>query len=149
MNELLNKLYYSLTSPAAFSGKEKLFREARKQNKKIKLNDVEKWLCSQSTYTLHKSARVNFKTRRVIVYKIDEQWQMDLVDLSKLSRYNSSYKYILVCIDIFSKYAWIVPLKSKSASELKEAIQTIFDKDQRQPEVLQTDKGTEFLNVKV
>ena len=55
----------------------------------------------------------------------------------------------MVCIDIFSKYAWVEPLKSKSATELKEAIQTIFDKDGRQPQVLQTDKGTEFLNVKV
>ena len=149
MNELLNKLYYSLDSPVAFTGKEKLFREARKQIKELKPYDVEKWLRSQPTYTLHKSARLNFKTRRVIVYDMDEQWQMDLVDLTKLSRYNSGFKYILVCIDIFSKYAWVVPLKTKSASELENAIQTIFDKDQRQPQVLQTDKGTEFLNVKV
>ena len=54
-----------------------------------------------------------------------------------------------MCIDIFSKDAWVVPLKTKSASELENAIQTIFDKDQRQPQVLQTDKETEFLNVKV
>lgn len=149
MNELLNKLYYSLDSSVAFGGKEKLFREARKQIKELKLYDVEKWLRAQPTYTLHKPVRLNFKTRRVIVYNIDEQWQMDLVDLSKLSRYNSGYKYLLVCIDVFSKFAWVTALKSKGASELKDVIQDIFDKDKRQPLVLQTDKGTEFLNVKV
>lgn len=149
MNELLNRLYYSLDSPVAFAGKDKLFREARKHIKKLKLDDVEKWLRSQSTYTLHKPVRLNFETRRVVVYEMDEQWQMDLVDLTKLSRYNSGFKYILVCIDVFSKYAWVVPLKTKSASELENAIRMIFNKDQRHPQFLQTDKGSEFLNAKV
>jgi len=149
MNDVFNKLYYSLDSPVAYSAKDKLFREARKQIKELKLCDVEKWLRSQPTYTLHRPVRLNFKTRRVVVYGMDEQWQMDLVDLSNLSRYNSGFKYILVCVDILSKYAWVVPLKTKSASELVTAIQTIFNKDQRQPQLLQTDKGTEFLNVKV
>lgn len=144
-NELFSNLYYSLSSPVAYGGVEKLFKEARKQSKEIKRTDVVKWLQSQPSYTLHKPARINFKTRRVIVYDIDEQWQVDLVDLSKLSKKNDGNKFLLVVIDILSKYAWVKPLKNKSAISVKTAFQDILKKG-RQPKTLQSDKGTEFLN---
>ena len=111
IESILNNSYYSLKSPAAFSGKERLFQEVK--DKGITRQEVERWLSKQLTYTLHKPVRLTFKTRPVVVYDIDEQWQLDLVDLSKLSRYNAGYKYLLVCIDCFSKYAWIEPLKTK------------------------------------
>ena len=143
---ILNPLYYSLNSPASFGGKEKLFLEAKRNDEQITRYEVENWLSSQLAYTLHKPVSLNFKTRPVLVYYVDEQWQLDLVDLSKLSRYNSGYKYLLVCIDILSRFAWIEPLKSKTAKELKEVIEKIFLRGNRQPKLIQTDKGTEFLN---
>ena len=66
---------------------------------------------SQYVYTLHKPARRHYKRSRVIV--IDAQFQADLVDVQNLSRFNKGYKYLLTCIDIFSKHAWVVPLKTK------------------------------------
>lgn len=146
ISDVLDKAYYSLDSPSSFAGKEKLFREAIKIKPDITRGDVDKWLYSQIPYTLHKPVRLNFKTRPVVVYDIDEQWQLDLVDLSKLSKINSGYKHLLVCIDVLSKYAWIEPLKSKSALELKKALQAVFHRDNRQPLLIQTDKGTEFFN---
>ena len=59
----------------------------------------------QLAYTLHKTIRLNFKTRPVVVHRIDEQWQNDLVDMSKLSKHNDEFKFIMVVIDILSKYA--------------------------------------------
>lgn len=146
MNKTLEKLYYSLDSSVSFGGKERLYKEAKRLDNTISRKDVDDWLKKQITYTLHKPVKLKFKTRSVIVYDIDEQWQLDLVDLSKLSKYNSGYKYLLVCIDVFSKYAWIKPLKSKSAHELDDALQKVFLQDNRQPLMIQTDKGTEFLN---
>lgn len=74
----------------------------------------------------------------------DEQFQADLVDLSSLSRYNKGYHFILTVIDILSKYAFVVPLKHKSAEELTKAFTKIFKT--RTPKILQSDHGTEFLN---
>ena len=71
---------------------------------------------------------------------------MDLVTLMKISRFNDNYKHLLVVIDVFSKYVWVEPLKSKTAVELKKAIENIFKKDGRKPKFFQTDKGSEFLN---
>ena len=105
-----------------------------------------KWLSTQDTYSLHKPTRRRFPRRRVIVSGIDDQWQADLVDLSSLKKENKNYKHLLTCIDIFSKFAWIEPLKDKNGKSLKEAFARILKKVQRKPRALQTDKGSEFTN---
>ena len=46
---------------------------------------------------------------------------MDLADMQSLEEYNDGYRYLLVCIDVFSKYAWLVPIKSKTRPALVEA----------------------------
>ena len=89
--------------------------------------------------------RRRFPRRQVVVYGIDHQWQADLVDLAKLSSYNKGFKYLLTCIDVLSRYAWVVPLKDKTGKTLKDAFHVIF-KSGRRPIRLQTDKGTEFTN---
>ena len=75
----------------------------------------------------------------------DDQWQADLVDMSSLARFNKGYKFLLTCIDVFSKFAWVVSLENKTGESLAHGFQTILDTG-RSPEKLQTDKGTEFLN---
>ena len=68
-----------------------------------------------------------------------------MVDISSLAHFNKGYKFLLTCIDVFSKFAWVVPLKNKSGETLDNGFQSILDIG-RPPEKLQTDKGTEFLN---
>jgi hypothetical protein len=77
------------------------------------------WLQSQDTCTLHKPTRRRFPRRRVVVYGIDHQWQADLVDLAKLSFYNKGFKYLLTCIDVLSRYPWVVPLTDKTVKTLR------------------------------
>ena len=109
------------------------------------LASVREWLRENETYTLHKPVRYKFKRNRVIVNEIDDQWQADLVDISSLSRFNKGYKFLLTCIDVFSKYAWVVPLRNKTSSSLVNAFQSLLDLG-RSPVKLQTDQGLEFLN---
>ncbi|CAB4022698.1 uncharacterized transposon-derived, partial [Paramuricea clavata] len=104
-----------------------------------------KWLMSQDAFTLHKSARRNFKRNRVFVGGIDEEWQMDLADMQSLKQYNDGYRYLLVCIDVFSKYAWLVPIKSKTGPAIVEAFKVILSSG-RKPQKIMTDQGTEFFN---
>ena len=82
---------------------------------------------------------------RVIVPGIDAQFGPDLVDLQNLSRYNKGYKHLLTYIDIFNKYAFVLPFKTKQGQELVKAFQKILSTG-RKPTKLQTDQGTEFLN---
>jgi hypothetical protein len=135
----MESTYYNLLTPASYGGLSKF--KLKGYTKK----EVREWLQSQEMYTLHKPTRRRFPRRQVVVYGIDHQWQAGLVDLGKFASHNKGFKYLLICIDVLSRYAWVVPLKDKTGKTLKDAFQVIF-KSGRRPIRLQTDKGTEFTN---
>ena len=94
---------------------------------------------------LHKPIKRNFTRCRVIVNHIDEIWCSDLVEMQQFSKWNMGYKYLLMVLDVFSKYGWIVPLKDKKGETVAEAFKTIL-KEGRKPQYLWTDKGKEYYN---
>jgi len=79
----LGKFYYDSKHPAVFVSVAKLVKASK--NKK---RDVEEWLSSRNTYTLHKPLRKKFPRNTYTVTNIDEVLEMDLADLSSLSKYN-------------------------------------------------------------
>ena len=137
--------YFDTKSPVAFTSPLALYRETKKGYPSLTFRQVKTWSQSKDTYTLHKPVRYNFPRNRVIVTEIGGQWQADLVDISSLARFNKGFKFLLTCIDLFSKFAWVVPLKNKTGESLVNGFQSILDLG-RSPEKPQTDKGTEFLN---
>ena len=146
MEKFLNKLYYD--SSTGYTGLDQLYSRAREIKPKIKKSSIKIWLEKQPTYTLHKPARRRYSRNKIIVSGIDEQFQADLVDLQSLQEHNDGFKYLLTCIDVFSKMAWAIPLKSKVSKNIITAFQEIFSSG-RKPYKLQTDAGTEFVNKEV
>ena len=65
--------------------------------------------------------------------------------MQKFSKWNKGYRYLLMVIDVFSKFGWILPLKDKTGKTVANAFKKIF-KEKRIPEFLWTDKGKEFYN---
>ena len=123
-----------------------MYRDVKEEGEyKISRKQIVEWLMKQDVYTLHKPVRRNFKRNHVLVGGIDQQWQMDLADMQSLKKYNDGYRYLLVCIDVFSKYAWVIPLKAKTGPALVEAFKVILSSG-RKPEKILTDRGTEFFN---
>ena len=96
---------------------------------------------------LHKPIRRRFRKRHVFVRNVDDTWAADLVEMQPFARFNNGIKYILMIIDVFSKYGWAVPLKSKSGIGVAEAFTKIFKTNK--PKMLWTDKGKEFYNTYV
>ena len=143
--DFLSDYYLDTKSRVAFTSQLTLYREAKKCYPSLTFRQVETWLQSKDTYTLHKPVRYNFPRNRVIVTGTDDQWQADLVAISSLARFNKGYKFLLTCIDVFSKLAWVVPFINKVGESLVNGFQSILEFG-RSPEKLQTDKGTEFLN---
>lgn len=95
---------------------------------------------------LHKPVRHNFKRRKIIVNGIDEIWALDLADMQAFSTENKGEKYILTVIDCFSRYAWALPLKDKTANTVLKAMQSIVKDSGRIPEKIWSDAGKEFVN---
>jgi hypothetical protein len=75
------------------------------------------------------------------VTDIDEQWQLDLADVSKLKEDNR-YTFLLCTIDVLSKYAFVVPIQQKMGKEMIRALQQIF-KDGRRTLRIQSKLPTE------
>ena len=67
--------------------------------------------------------------------------------MQKFANLNKGFRYLLTCIDIFSKHSWVIPLKDKRGINVKNALQKIFK--ERSPKFLWTDIGTEFYNMQV
>ena len=88
---------------------------------------------------LHKPKRQKFQKRRVVSKTVDDIWTADLVEIQAFSRSNKGYKYLLMIIDVFSKYGWIIPLKSKTGAAVTAAFKELF-KD-KTPTRLWTEKG--------
>jgi len=95
----------------------------------ISFADVRKWLMKQNTYTLHKQKRKFFQRNKVLAEKVNEQYQADLVDMQMFHRNNAGNKYILTVVDVFSKYAFAIPLKSKTSGEIIKESNEIFKKE--------------------
>ena len=65
--------------------------------------------------------------------------------MQQFSKWNKGFRYLLMVLDVFSKYGWIVPLKNKKGKTVAEAFKSIF-KEGRKPQYLWTDKGKEYYN---
>ena len=63
-----------------------------------------------------------------------------------ISKYNKGIRYLLCIIDLFSKYAWVVPLKDKKGVSTVNAFQNILDSSKRKPNKIWVDQGNEFYN---
>ena len=70
----------------------------------------------------------------------------DLADMQLISKSNKVIKFLLSVIDIFSKYAWVFPLKDKKGETIVNAFQKVLDKPKRKPNRIWVDKGSEFYN---
>ena len=145
--KFLKDTYYNPENPEGFSSVDKLYKAAKNEFPSTKKSEIKNWLSSQLTYSLHKPVRKFFKRNRIIVSYINQQFQIDLADMSNLSRNNNGFKYIFTCIDLFSKYAWAIPVKDKKSESIIKCLNIVFE--QRKPHRIQSDKGLEFNNSKV
>lgn len=144
----LEDLYYNLNNPSAYAGAH-LFQKAAEKDDRKKTknynNKVLEWLERQKAYTLHKPVRWKFPRRMYNVRNVADLYEIDLADFRNLKNYNDDYKYVLVCIDVLSKFVFAEALYNKSAQSVAAALEKIFEKcGDKLPLVVQSDKGTEF-----
>ena len=141
----IEERYKTQSAPGRFQGPDKVYISAKRSGINTTKAAVKEALSSQDSYTLNRSIVWKFPRIRVVVQGYNTEWDSDLADLALLSTKNDGYKYLLVMIDIFSRYAWVRPLKTKFAKEMVKAMKSIFEKG-RKPALLRTDGGREYKN---
>ena len=94
-----------------------------------------------------KPPKRSYSTNKTDVYHIDDIWSLDILDLKDYGPENNRvYRYVLVIIDNFSKFGWIIPLKNKNAQTIKDSFENILISSKRKPNLIETDRGKEFYN---
>ncbi|CAB4001681.1 uncharacterized transposon-derived [Paramuricea clavata] len=102
----------------------------------------------KNLYTLHARKKNIIKRLKIHVSKKNEQWSIDLADLNELSGYNNQFRYILVCVDVATRYAFVKMLKTKSAHNVAIKFEEIIRECGAAPRKIQADEGTEFNHIK-
>ena len=142
----IEKIYYDPRNPAAYTSGKGLYKQL---GKKIKGKRIAQWLGQQETWGLHKPIRYKFRRRKTVSPWPHRYYQVDLLDTSKYSPSNKGVKFILTAIDVFSKFAWAVPIKNKTGVAVTEALKKILSKKKYHELAIQSDKGKEFTNKQV
>jgi len=135
----IDAFYSCPRAPGSFSSARNLQRYSGRS-----VSEVRKFLAARDAYTMHKPRRIRFPRRRTFSKGIADLYQIDLADVSNLSPFNDGMRYLLTCIDVFSKRAWAIPIKTKSAHSVADAFEKILSEGTCN--MVQSDKGSEFLN---
>ena len=144
MSDQINKDWL-LDFPHSFGGKYRSYNEYKNLSRKkidesFKFNDI---------YSRFKQYRRSKYDNPVYCWKKRDQFQADICYMTDktLVQASNGYKYLLVVIDVFTKYAWLFPLKSIKAVEIVKCFKELFKT--AKPVNLTTDAGTEFVNLNV
>ena len=138
----MESVYYEASKPGSYGGVRPLVRYGGMPARRTKT-----WLETPDTYTLHKPLTRKFPRRKTFAKGIDDLFQADLADMRNLASFNGGFSYILTCIDVFSRFAFAEAVRDKRGPTVANAFEKIFAI--RVPNMLQTDRGLEFLNVTV
>ena len=93
---------------------------------------------------LHKPIIRKFLKRMVCSGFKGSIWGADVADMQLISKFNKGFRFLLCVIYIFSKYAWVAPLKDKKGVIITNAFQKILKESNRKPKKIWVDKGREF-----
>lgn len=144
MEDLLKKLYTELDSPVSYAGVQKLYAAAKKEAPDITRSEVLDFLEGERVYTMHKPRRLRYERLKVIPSGLYTDMFVDLADMSKLSRFNGGYKWMLVGIECLSRMLFVVPSKGKNPQNMKDAFDRLLALLPAPVWKIFSDRGNEF-----
>ena len=131
-------------SSLAFSSPYLAFKQFKGE---IPLSKIKNWMHRLDSYTLHKQAKSAGPRNPTYAYYKRYQFQIGLIELSEsVSSANDDYRYLLTAIDIFTRHAFVEPLKNKKASTFLEGFKRIAEKAVTLPRRILADRGSEIKN---
>jgi hypothetical protein len=141
MEDLLKKLYYD--PETGYGSLDRIYRKAKVLDKDIKLKDVKDFIAKQSVSQITKAVKRPTTYNTIVSPSVKNNYQCDLFILPN-PNLNKGYKYLLTCIDVFSRYVVVEPLKTKTGDVVLEAFKKII-KTMKPCNNLNVDEGSEFI----
>ena len=113
--DLLNKLNYD--AKTGFQSTTKLYKKAKEIDSKITFNMVKQFLDQQATAQITKQVKRNKIYETIVSPSVRNNYQMDIMYLPHPAL-NKNFKYLLFCIDVYNRYAFATPIKTKTRPEV-------------------------------
>ena len=134
---------YHGKEPWSFGGKQRVALSGKVGNRR----EIDNLLAQSDIYTRFKRHRKSRKYSPIYVYKRRELFQSDVVFFTnkEFIKANGGYKYLFTTIDVFTKMAWVYPLKANTCENIKECFKDILEKCGEPPQRLNTDRGSELI----
>lgn len=143
LEKTIQENYVTPGHPTAFSGRTRL---KTFYGKRVPTHMTEHVLENIHSYTLHRDFKKPKRRNPYYVYKIREQLQIDLIDINQLADTNSGTKFILVALDIFTRFMWVEPLQNKTAVATLRGFKKIIGRMGTPPATVFADRGSEIKN---
>ena len=128
-----------------FRSLDKFWDHVREHYEGIGKEDVLRFLSNNETAQIQKPVRENKVNRPIVTSNVNQLYQIDLADVSKYASMNNGINFLFVAIDAFSKFATVMPIKTKDEKTVAAAIEETF-KAMGTPSRIQHDNGSEFVN---
>lgn len=139
----LEKNYDNVNHPVSFLSPQKIYIYYKK---KLPMKTIKKITAKHEGYTLlrpEKKPKIHSPT---LSFYVGDLIQADLFYVDRLADYNKGVKYILSCICVHSKFAYVETMITKSAQETKDKLSLIIERMSKKPNVFAFDMGKEFKN---
>src|SRR5690242_12507209 len=147
LNEIIKRAFYDPQN--GLISARNLYRKLKPNNPKITLKLITEFIKNQVTTQVHTAKKIPLNEYNEIRAPGLGEFQLDILDLSNYARHNNGFRYILVVVDIYSRYSFIKPIKTKAGSVVLEAMKSI-EKEIRNHKVklwsFVMDAGSEFNN---
>ena len=124
-----------------------LYKIVKETNPKITMNQIKKYIESKSAYQQTKEKHVKKTSMGYVVsFEKMKNLQIDLLDLSKYHKTNKGYKYVLIMIDIFSRFVDAIMIKTKNIEDTTNALKLMLDFNNIEPNIIISDSESSFLS---
>ena len=150
MNKFLTYLYMEnkireIYNQGFFSF-QKLYHKLKESGYNITQKQVKDFLSKQETYQIHKQQKLPKSFFPITSHYQNQVVQIDLADMQELATKNKNFKYFLCVIDVFTRFAWVIPLKNKFSSTITDAMSELLKDIKTKPEIINCDNGSEFIS---
>jgi len=141
-----------------------LYQLAKQTDSSITMKQIKDYINSQEAYQITKERHLTTKSMgHVVSFSLWGTLQIDLLDMSKFSfdysqfklkkklegvatKFNKGYKYIMIMIDVFSRYVDCVMIKSKSIEDCVNSLKIMLDHNKISPNIIMSDSETSFMS---
>ena len=129
-----------------FPGLERMVKLAKQKHPEITRKEIKTFLDADVSKQLTKVQQAKPSDGHIIAFVPNENWQMDIFDLSRYMYANQYYRYVLCCVDVFTRKAYAEPLKLKDSEACAAAFQKMIDKAGVKPRSILSDQDAAFFN---